>query len=53
MAAMKAFPGAKIVEVRAAPIIDAVPSADMEESDEDSEHSNVLAVDFSQHRVAN
>jgi DNA polymerase III subunit gamma/tau len=53
MAAMKAFPGAKIVEVRAAPVIEAVPSADMDESDDDDEPSNVLAVDFSQHRVAN
>jgi DNA polymerase III subunit gamma/tau len=53
MAAMRAFPGAKIVEVRAAPIIEAVPSGDIDESDDEDEPSNVLAVDFSQHRVAN
>jgi DNA polymerase-3 subunit gamma/tau len=53
MAALKAFPGAKIVEVRGAPVIEGVPSADEEESDNDDELSNVVAVDFSQQRVAN
>jgi DNA polymerase III subunit gamma/tau len=51
MAAMKAFPGAKIVEVRAAPIIEAVPSVD--EDDQDDENgSNVVEVDFGLRRVA-
>jgi DNA polymerase III subunit gamma/tau len=56
MAALKAFPGAKIVEVRAAPVIEALPSADSleEEADEEDDElaSNVLAVDFGQRRVA-
>jgi DNA polymerase III subunit gamma/tau len=52
VAAMRAFPGAKIVEVRAAPIIEAVPSVDEEEADEDAGQSNVLAVDFGLRRVA-
>ncbi len=51
MAALKAFPGAKIVEVRAAPIIEAVPSVDDDDNEENGE-SNVLAVDFSPRRVA-
>jgi DNA polymerase III subunit gamma/tau len=56
MAALKAFPGAKILDVRPAPIIQAVPSVDLEEeSDGDSDNddsTNVLAVDFGQRRVA-
>jgi DNA polymerase III subunit gamma/tau len=52
MAALKAFPGAKIVEVRAAPVIEAVPSADIDEDDDEDGVSNVLAVDFGQRRVA-
>jgi DNA polymerase III subunit gamma/tau len=51
MAALKAFPGAKIVEVRAAPVIEAVPSVDEDDGDDDGE-SNVLAVDFGRRRVA-
>jgi DNA polymerase III subunit gamma/tau len=54
MAALKAFPGAKILDVRPPPAIESVPSVDLDEeaeSDEDGA-SNVLAVDFSQRRVA-
>jgi DNA polymerase III subunit gamma/tau len=51
LAALKAFPGAQIVEVRAAPVVEAVPAVDIEE-DDDVEVSNVLAVDFGQRRVA-
>jgi DNA polymerase III subunit gamma/tau len=51
MAAMKAFPGAKIVEVRAAPIIEGVPSVDEEDQDDES-GSNVVEVDFGLRRVA-
>ena len=52
MAALKAFPGAKIVEVRAAPVIEAIPSADIDDADDEDEQTNVLAVDFAQRRVA-
>jgi DNA polymerase III subunit gamma/tau len=56
MAALKAFPGAKILDVRPAPAIEMVPSVDMdEEPDTDGDDelgTNVLAVDFSQRRVA-
>jgi DNA polymerase III subunit gamma/tau len=51
MAALKAFPGAKIVEVRAAPVIEAVPAVEEDEG-EDNGESNVLAVDFGLRRVA-
>jgi DNA polymerase III subunit gamma/tau len=56
MSALKAFPGAKIVDVRAAPVIESVASADPEDedeyaSDEDSA-SNVVSVDFGGQRVA-
>jgi DNA polymerase III subunit gamma/tau len=52
MAALKAFPGAKILEVRAAPIIEVVPSVDEDGGQDDDAGSNVLAVDFGQRRVA-
>jgi DNA polymerase III subunit gamma/tau len=55
MAALKAFPGAKIVEVRAAPVIEGVPSVDGDtgdDEDDDDVGSNVLAVDFGQRRMA-
>jgi DNA polymerase III subunit gamma/tau len=51
MAALKAFPGAKIVEVRAAPVIEAVPSVDEDDNESDGE-SNVVAVDFGLRRAA-
>jgi DNA polymerase III subunit gamma/tau len=55
MAALKAFPGAKVLEVRPAPIIEAVPSVDSDDEAENGEEdgaSNVLAVDFNQRRMA-
>jgi DNA polymerase-3 subunit gamma/tau len=50
-AALKAFPGAKIVQVRAAPVIISVPPVD-ENVREDGSGSNVLEVDFAKRRVA-
>ncbi len=52
LAALKAFPGAKIIEVRAAPIIEAVLAVDDEDVDDDDAMSNVVAVDFSPRRMA-
>jgi DNA polymerase III subunit gamma/tau len=52
LSALKAFPGAKILEVRAAPVIEGLASADVEDEDEGDEDtaSNVVAVKFGQNR---
>ncbi len=51
-AALKAFPGAKIIEVRPAPVIEAATNDHNDEGEGDDDHSNVVAVDFGQRRVA-
>jgi DNA polymerase III subunit gamma/tau len=53
VSALKAFPGAKILEVRAAPVIEAVASADVDDEGDDDAPSNVVAIDFSQQRMTN
>jgi DNA polymerase-3 subunit gamma/tau len=52
-AALKAFPGARILNVRAAPVLEVALEAVAEDSDEDDETltSNVLSVDFNRRRV--
>jgi DNA polymerase III subunit gamma/tau len=53
LAALKAFPGARILEVRAAPVPEVTLEAVVDDSYEDAEAltSNVLSVDFSRRRV--
>ena len=53
LAALKAFPGARILEVRAAPVPEVTLEAVVDDSDEDAEAltSNVLSVDFNRRRV--
>jgi len=53
VAAMKAFPGARILDVRAAPVPEVALEALVEDSDEEAEAptSNVLSVDFNRRRV--
>jgi DNA polymerase-3 subunit gamma/tau len=53
LAALKAFPGARILEVRAAPVPEVTLEAVVEDGDEDTdtEVSNVLSVDFNRRRV--
>lgn len=53
LAALKAFPGARILDVRAAPVPEIVLEAVVEdgEEDADTEASNVLSVDFNRRRV--
>jgi hypothetical protein len=50
---MKAFPGARILDVRAAPVPEVALEALVEDSDEEAEAptSNVLSVDFNRRRV--
>jgi DNA polymerase III subunit gamma/tau len=54
ISALKAFPGAKVIEVRPAPVIESLPSADMDEDNDgdDEETTNVVEVDFGQRRMA-
>ncbi|MEY3232828.1 DNA polymerase III subunit gamma/tau [Aquidulcibacter sp.] len=53
VAAMKAFPGARILEVRAAAVLAGTLEAVVEDGDEDADAlaSNVLSVDFNRRRV--
>jgi len=53
VAALKAFPGARILDVRAAPVPEVALEAVVEDGDEDGEVevSNVLSVDFNRRRV--
>jgi DNA polymerase-3 subunit gamma/tau len=53
VAAMKAFPGARILDVRAAPVPEVALEALVEDGDEEAEAptSNVLSVDFNRRRV--
>ncbi len=53
VAAMKAFPGARILDVRAAPVPEVTLEAVVEDGEEETEAmtSNVLAVDFNRRRV--
>lgn len=53
LAALKAFPGARILEVRAAPVPEVTLEAVVDDGDEDAEAltSNVLSVDFNRRRV--
>ncbi len=53
VAAMKAFPGARILDVRAAPVPEVALEALVEDGDEETEAmaSNVLSVDFNRRRV--
>lgn len=53
LAALKAFPGARILEVREAPVPEPAASLDAppEDGEEDVERDNVLSVDFARRRV--
>lgn len=53
LAALKAFPGARVLDVRAAPVPEVALEAVLEdgEEDADTEASNVLSVDFNRRRV--
>jgi DNA polymerase III subunit gamma/tau len=53
VAAMKAFPGARVLEVRAAPVLEVTLEAVVDDGDEDADAltSNVLSVDFNRRRV--
>ncbi|OYU52999.1 MAG: DNA polymerase III subunit gamma/tau [Alphaproteobacteria bacterium PA1] len=53
VAALRAFPGARILDVRAAPVPEVALEAVVEDGDEDgdAEVSNVLSVDFNRRRV--
>jgi DNA polymerase-3 subunit gamma/tau len=53
VAAMKAFPGARILDVRAAPVPEVTLEAVVEDGDEETDAltSNVLSVDFARRRV--
>lgn len=53
VAALKAFPGARILDVRAAPVPDVLLEAVPVDTDDDdeAESSNVLSVDFNRRRV--
>ena len=52
VAALKAFPGAKIIEVRAAPAPDVTLINGETDADDGDGQSNVLAVDFNSRRMA-